>query len=204
MPSGPLLPLFPLEVVLLPQEALPLHIFEERYKLMIGEAAEGRLEFGIVLVKEQAMASAGCTALVEKVLRRYPDGRLDILTRGQRRYQILHVDEQKPYLRAAIEFFDDEDDQTPSSEAALKLAGLVEEALGLTSETASLRAEEPKGAFRIAGLLPLDLDLKQRLLTTRSEAGRVALLIQSLEQLLPGWRRARRARRSAGGNGRGQ
>src|SRR6266481_4942411 len=102
MPSELLLPLFPLEVVLLPGATLPLHIFEERYKLMIGEALEGRSEFGIVLAKGRSLANLGCSAEVEKVVKRYEDGRLDILTAGRRRFEILFLDDQKPYLQAAV------------------------------------------------------------------------------------------------------
>ncbi len=74
-----LLPLFPLQVVLFPGGELPLHIFEDRYKEMIGEALRDKQEFGVVLASEKGVVNTGCTATVDKVLRRYPDGRLDIL-----------------------------------------------------------------------------------------------------------------------------
>ena len=84
MPDS-LLPLFPLKVVLFPRTELPLHIFEERYKEMIGECVAEGTEFGIVLVLEQGLASTGCTAAIVDVIRKFPDGRMDILVRGQRR-----------------------------------------------------------------------------------------------------------------------
>src|SRR5215472_12444875 len=94
-----LLPLFPLRVVVFPRTPLPLHIFEERYKQMVGEAIRAKSEFGIVLAKEEGIVNAGCTVVVEKVLKTYPDGRLDIMTRGLRRFEILDLNQEKDYLR---------------------------------------------------------------------------------------------------------
>src|ERR1700730_13359697 len=105
-----LLPLFPLQVVLLPESQLPLHIFEDRYKEMIGEVLRDKLEFGVVLASEKGIVNTGCTATVDRVLREYQDGRLDILTRGRRRFEILLLNEERPLLRRAVEFFDDDAD----------------------------------------------------------------------------------------------
>ena len=104
-----LLPLFPLQLVLLPGAGLPLHIFEERYKEMIGEAINDGTEFGIVLASEKGIVNTGCTAVVQRVVNRYDDGRMDIIARGRRRFEILLLNEEKNYLRGAVEFFDDED-----------------------------------------------------------------------------------------------
>ena len=87
-----LIPLFPLQVVVFPRTRLPLHIFEERYKEMVGDAIRDESEFGIVLAKDEGIVNAGCTVMVEKVLEMYPDGRMDILTRGQRRFEILQLE----------------------------------------------------------------------------------------------------------------
>src|SRR6185436_18976315 len=104
-----LLPLFPLSLVLFPRTPLPLHIFEERYKIMIGEAIRDSSEFGIILNKDTEILPTGCTATVESVTKRYPDGQLDIVTRGRRRFRIQNVDDGKEYLRANVEYFDDSD-----------------------------------------------------------------------------------------------
>src|SRR5690349_10455893 len=112
MPSR-LLPLFPLQVVVFPRTRLPLHIFEDRYKEMIGDAIRDRSEFGIVLARENGIVNAGCTVTVEKVLKMYPDGRMDIVARGQRRFEIQRLDEDKEYLQAEVEFFDDEEVGAP-------------------------------------------------------------------------------------------
>src|ERR1700686_4541862 len=103
-----LLPLFPLQVVLFPRTPLPLHIFEERYKQMIGEVIRGKAEFGVVLAGEKGIVNTGCTASIEKVLKQYPDGRMDLITVGRRRFEIILLNDEKPYLRGAVEFFDDE------------------------------------------------------------------------------------------------
>src|SRR5262245_1486042 len=175
MPSDLLLPLFPLEVVLLPGATLPLHIFEDRYKLMIGEAIEHNSEFGIVLSKEESLLNVGCTAGVEKVVRHYPDGRLDILTAGRRRFEILFLDEQKAYLQAGVLFFDDDADTAPPPEASRRLMQLYERVVQLLPGHA-IEGAVPEGGyttFQVGGALPLDLDLKQRLLSSHSEAERV-------------------------------
>lgn len=205
MPPDLLLPLFPLEVVLLPRTSLPLHIFEERYKLMIGEAIANRSEFGVVLSKDRALVNVGCTATVEKVLKRHPDGRLDILTIGRRRFEILLLDEQKPYLQAAVHFFDDDPETAPPPEVVRRLAGLFERVIDLLPAPAAGVPSTESGvtSFQIGGVLPLDLDLKQQLLGSRSEAERVTVLQEYLEKLLARLERTRRVQRSSGGNGRG-
>src|SRR5579871_3829993 len=96
MQSG-LLPLFPLQVVLLPGGELPLHIFEDRYKEMIGEVIRDRLEFGVVLANDKGIVNTGCTATVEKILRQYSDGRMDILARGRRRFEIVMLNDERNY-----------------------------------------------------------------------------------------------------------
>ena len=108
MPSR-LIPLFPLQVVVFPRTELPLHIFEERYKEMVGNAIRDNSEFGMVLARDEGIVNAGCTVAVEKVLQMYPDGGMDILTRGKRRFEIASLDQEKDYLQAEVTFFDDED-----------------------------------------------------------------------------------------------
>ena len=119
-----ILPLFPLEVVLLPEEPLPLHIFEERYKQMIGECLEaqrtgnGHGDFGVILLREQALSTVGCTARIVNVTKKYPDGRMDILTVGKRRFELLLTNDARPYLEGSVLFFDDEESDIASDSAA--------------------------------------------------------------------------------------
>jgi Lon protease-like protein len=204
MPAELLLPLFPLEVVLLPSATLPLHIFEPRYKLLIGEAIQNHSEFGIVLAKDSSVVNVGCTATVEKVIRRYEDGRMDIVTVGCRRFEILFLDEKKPYLRAAVHFFDDDPETAPAPGATQRLAELYENVLDFLPQTEAPAPEAGVTTFQVGGCLPLDLEVKQRLLASRSETERVAVLNEYLEKLLPRLKLAQRAERSARGNGKGR
>jgi Lon protease-like protein len=203
MSSELLLPLFPLEAVLLPGMSLPLHIFEERYKVLIGEVLEQHSEFGVVMAKENAIANTGCSASVERVAQRYPDGRMDIVTRGRRRFEVLFLDEQRPYLRGAVHFFEDDPQTEASGDSLSKLDMLF----GRVSQLLSSEPEAPEGpasAFRVAAALPLDLEFKQRLLVSHSEAERVDLLSQYLEKLAPRLELARQVEQRARGNGKGR
>src|SRR5260370_30303479 len=102
-----LLPLFPLQVVLFPRTSLPLHIFEERYKQMMGEVRRGNSEFGVVQAGEKGIVKTRCTATIAKVLKEYPHGRMDLLTLGPPRFEIILLNDDEPYLRGAVEVFDD-------------------------------------------------------------------------------------------------
>jgi Lon protease-like protein len=206
MVSDWLLPLFPLEVVLLPQATLPLHIFESRYKLMIGEALEQQSEFGVVLFKQNSLVNVGCTAAIERVVRKYPDGRLDIITAGRRRFEILFLNQEKPYLQAGVHFFADDAGTAPTEAASSRLQELFQRIQAFLPPGARLPGSPGRGrdSFQIAGALPLDLDFKQRLLALRSEAERVALLSEYLEKLAPRLQLTKRVERSAQGNGHGR
>lgn len=200
-----LLPLFPLQVVLLPGGDLPLHIFEDRYKEMIGEVLRDRVEFGVVLASEKGVVNTGCTATVDKVLRRYPDGRLDILTRGRRRFEILLLNDERVYLRGAVEFFDD-DSSDPAPPDVLKLAvDGYNELQGLASDP-GLSAEEaanPQLSFRLAQAIP-DLSLRQLILSTRTEAERLRHLAGFFPGFLLKQKRVQRVTDLAPRNGHGR
>ena len=103
-----LLPLFPLDVVLFPGAPLPLHIFEPRYKEMIGECLEHKRPFGMVRALQDSLAEVGCTAAIVNVLRKYDDGRLDINTEGRQRFEIVQLNQERSFLRGEVIFFDDE------------------------------------------------------------------------------------------------
>jgi Lon protease-like protein len=206
-----LLPLFPLEMVLLPEEPLPLHIFEDRYKIMIGECLEakatgkGQQEFGIVLLNGQAVSAVGCTARILNVTRRYEDGQLDILAVGKRRFEILLTNEEKPYLQAAVEYFEDEGPDTPGNETAESAIERFRAAMRRLRHAAEMPIHLPRPyrflSFRIAAALPLDLQFKQQLLSLRSEPERLALVLRALEILLNQLDHVQESQRKAGGNG---
>jgi len=182
-----LLPLFPLQVVLLPQAELPLHIFEDRYKEMIGEAVRGQSEFGIVLASGNGILNAGCTAVVEKVTRTYEDGRMDIIARGRRRFEIFALDDEKSYLRASVQFYDDDDALAPGELCRKALEAWRESREPAESaEEAGPSEKAPQLSFLLAREIP-DLAFRQQLLVSRSEIERLRRLVE----FFPGWRQRR-------------
>jgi ATP-dependent Lon protease len=201
-----LLPLFPLQVVLLPGSPLPLHIFEDRYKEMIAEVLRDKLEFGVVLASDKGIVNTGCTATVDRVLRRYPDGRLDILTRGQRRFEVLLLNDERAFLRGAVEFFDDDAD---SAEPAAP--DLLQNVIAGYNELQSITSSDPLGpegagdprlSFRLAQDVP-DLGFRQTLLATRSEAERMRRIADFLPGYLQRRKRVQHVKNVAGSNGHG-
>ncbi len=196
-----LIPLFPLDVVLFPGTPLPLHIFEPRYKEMIAECLAQNRVFGVVRAAEEALAEVGCTAEIVTVVKEYPDGRLDLIAEGRKRFELLEVNKDRSFLQAEILVIDD-DGGTPSQEDTARAIQLHSELLGLAGAQQDLGAADPLLlSFYLAASLPLDLDFKQRLLSSRSEAERLSLLIAYLEKLIPNMHRAAHARQKAGGNG---
>ena len=189
-----LLPLFPLDLVLLPGVPLPLHVFEPRYKEMIAECLDEKKPFGVVRASSNGVAEIGCTAEIVEVTKRYDDGRMDILTRGVERFEVLQVHEERTFLEAEFTVIEDEPG-TPTSD-------LVQQAVHLHGEIVKLAGADAEGpeegaehlSFLLAGSLPLDLDFKQKLLTTLSEPKRLQAVISYLEAVLPGLRRASKAR----------
>lgn len=181
-----LIPLFPLQVVVFPRTRLPLHIFEERYKKMVSEAIRDNSEFGIVLAKEEGIVNAGCTVGVEKLLHTYPDGRMDILTRGQRRFEIESLDEEMEFLRASVNFFDDDEFEPAPREVrdeALAQFHVLRE-LQSTSGHGEADLEDPQLSFQLAQNLP-DLDFLSGLLRRRSELSRLKELNRYLANYIP-------------------
>ncbi len=165
-----LLPLFPLQVVLLPGGELPLHIFEERYKEMIAEVIRERQEFGVILASEKGIVNTGCTAMIDKVLREYPDGRMDIIARGRRRFEIMMLNDERPFLRGSVEFFDDEEESAVAPEIRQRAIDGFNE---MSKESVDL--DMPQLSFRLAQPVA-DLGFRQSILASRSEAERMRQL----------------------------
>jgi Lon protease-like protein len=195
-----LLPLFPLGVVLFPGTALPLHIFEPRYKEMIGELLESKEKFGVVRATPQGIADVGCTAEIVAVTKQYDDGRMDIVTEGRERFEVVDVDTERSFFRGEVLYFVDEPEPAVKQQNA-RLIEIHSEALTLLGANAEAPTDEKELSFAIAGTMPFDLDFKQKLLAMRSEPKRVEALLEYYETLLPSLRRAVKARRKSGGNG---
>jgi Lon protease-like protein len=178
-----LLPLFPLQLVLFPHTPLPLHIFEDRYKEMIAEVRRTHGEFGVVQAGERGIMNTGCTAMVERVIQTYEDGRMDILAMGRRRFEIVSLNDEKSYLRGEVQYFDDEDPGSGTEELQKKaIAGFydVKELEGV-EVLGTPKPGDPLLSFQLAQLIP-DLNFRQVLLATRSEAERIKALADFFPQ----------------------
>lgn len=196
-----LLPLFPLSLVLVPTMPLPLHIFEDRYKEMMADLITGQSEFGVVLAKEQGIANIGCTAIVDEVTRRYDDGRLDLIATGQRRFRITSLDQEKTYLRAEVQYFNDED----ASEVPADLKQKASSAYRRLATFEDVEAMEPKFertriSFQLAQLIE-DLDKRQMVLGLRSEIERLEYLVSIVPSYIEQRERTALAKRVAPLNG---
>ena len=169
-------PLFPLGIVALPHELVPLHIFEERYRTMIGECMERGTEFGIVWAGEDGVRPIGCAMEITEVLERMDDGRLNILTRGTRPFRIVDEQHNLPYPAGTVEFLNDKAEEAdPKTRAAAHEAygSLVEQATDRTPDAEELGS---MSAYQMAATVDFGLDAKQGLLDLRSENARLRLV----------------------------
>jgi len=198
------IPLFPLEVVLMPSMPLPLHIFEERYKLMIGECLEQNREFGVVYQKGSDMKKIGCTARIVQVLRRFGDGRLDIMTQGVNRFVIESIYEDKPYLQAEVIYFDDDREEGADNLIAegIKLLEQLDVMTGKNRDYKSLsRMDRKTISFVIAYNDAFTMEEKQSLLEMTSTSERITKSVESLRKVVELMQMTEEIRRIAGGNG---
>jgi Lon protease-like protein len=193
-------PLFPLGLVLLPQELVPLHIFEDRYKLMIDECLDGEREFGIIWLSDDGLKQTGCAARIARVLERFEDGRLNILVQGTEPFRLLRKIEDLPYPAGDVELLHDDgdgDEQT-AEEARRRYADLVEE---LTESRPEEQALAELDAYGMAATLDVEPAAKQALLELRSESGRLEQLETLFAEALERIRLAAFAAERARGNG---
>ena len=201
-----LIPLFPLQLVVFPRTQVPLHIFEDRYKEMVGAAIRDGSEFGIVLAKDEGIVNAGCTVKVETVLTTYPDGRLDIVTSGRRRFEIVYVNQEKPYLQAEVEFFDDESEDVIPEDVRDRAVVMYRELNSSRASGADASSQPDINdsllSFQMAQAVP-DLDFQSRMLRSRSELERLQQVTRFLEQHIPRVREIERMRHLAPMNGFG-
>ena len=195
-------PLFPLGLVALPTELVPLHIFEERYKAMIGRCLEDESEFGIVWLADDGLRPVGCACEIAEVLERMPDGRLNLVARGTRAFRIEARQEELPYPAGTVEFLDDRDEETDAdlAEAAhAAYADLVNEATDRTPDLGEIGA---MSAYQMAATVEFGLDAKQGLLDLRSEGARLRLVTRLFRAAIKRLDFVNRAQARARSNGK--
>jgi Lon protease-like protein len=178
VPDGPSpeFPLFPLGIVALPGELIPLHIFEERYKTMIDECIGHEREFGIVWLSDDGLREVGCACAIDQVLERQDDGRMNLIVRGTRPFRVLERQGHLPYPAGVIEFVEDREDKVDAD-----LAQGAHEAYAELFKRATDREPDPDeldgmSAYAMAATVDFGLDAKQGLLDMRSENARLRLV----------------------------
>jgi Lon protease-like protein len=194
--------LFPLGIVLLPGERIPLHIFEERYKELIGECVSEDREFGLVFADEEGMRSVGTRAGVLEVLQRSADGRMTIMVEGRDRFSIVRPTEGRSFQTAETEPVDDEPGGEPEPQQVEACLEAVQEVADLAGgEIPDVDPADPLLAFHIAGHIEFEAPAKQELLEMRSERERLERLVELLDDAAETLRFQKVARERASGNG---
>src|SRR3954449_9925454 len=202
MPTVRDFPLFPLGLVALPSELIPLHIFEERYKTMIGRVREDGSEFGIVWMADDGLREIGCACEIAEVLEELEDGRINLVARGTRPFRIQARQEELPYPAGVVEFLHDRDEE-PDPEAAAgaheAYAELVRQATDRDPDPAELA---DMTAYEMAATVEFGLDAKQGLLDLRSESARLELVARLFRAAIKRLDFVERAQARARSNGK--
>jgi Lon protease-like protein len=195
-------PLFPLPIVLLPSEVVPLHIFEDRYKEMIGHCLDEHAEFGIVWLADDGLKEIGCSAQIAEVLERTPDGRMNILVRGTNPFRLLMRQEDFAYPAGTVELLEDGSPdvvEEVGEEARERYADLLQE---ITDERPDAGALSALSSYEMAASVEIDPELKQGLLELRSEEERLRMLAQLFKEGIATLGRARKIADRARTNGK--
>ncbi len=195
-------PLFPLGIVALPEEAIPLHIFEERYKTMMNRCLEQEEEFGIVWLADDGLREIGCACSIERVLERLEDGRINLVARGTRTFRLHERQSHLPYPAAVVEFLEDREEAV-ESELLDEAHEAYDELVKLATDR-ELEEEElaEMGAYAMAATIEFGLDAKQGLLEMRSEGSRLRLLTRLIRAAIKRLELAERAQERARSNGK--
>jgi Lon protease-like protein len=195
-------PLFPLGLVALPSEYVPLHIFEARYRTMVAECLERDRELGIVWLSDEELKPIGCAVAIERVLERMEDGRINILTRGTRPFRLIERQDDLAYPAGTVEFLrdrDEEPDEAATAAARDAYAALVVEATDAEPDAERLAAMT---AYDMAATVDFGLEAKQGLLELRSENARLRLLTRLMRAALKRLEFVDRAQTRARSNGK--
>ena len=171
--------LFPLGIVLLPTETVPLHIFEPRYRELIGECIEEDREFGLVYADEGGVRELGTRARVAAILERFDDGRLNIVVEGGSRFLVEELTGGRTFMTAEVTDVHD-DELVVSDEARIDAAGAFRALAALAGAETEIDEDSPQLSFLLAAQVELPADDKQRLLESRSEQERLGLVAELL------------------------
>ncbi len=197
-----LLPLFPLELVLYPEERVPLHIFEVRYQEMIRDCLEGDRLFGVVLQQDGRLASVGCTARIVRIARRYDDGRLDIVVAGGQRFRIDRVVEDRAYLQGRVARLPEHSPEPdPRMRERLITQHLKLLELGGRMPSPVIYQDRPLVSYVVANNAGLSLEQKQLILELPDESRRIDFLVAHLEAFIPKVEEVEALRRKVRSNG---
>ena len=199
------IPLFPLDVVLLPGADLPLHIFEPRYREMVRRCIDEKSEFGMLLALQKGIVHVGCTAEIVEVVKRYNDGRMDILTVGRNPFRVVQLHTENPLLEGEVDYLEDRETRT-DARTRRELVELYEACHTLIFEDYPKNTGDSARenlSHIVAGTLPMDLLWKQQILELRSEADRQERLVAYLREWAPHLQKSEAMRQRAGGNGHG-
>ena len=195
-------PLFPLGLVALPTELVPLHIFEDRYKTMIERCLDEEIEFGIVWMADDGLRPIGCACEVAEVVERMEDGRLNLIARGTRPFRIETRQDELPYPAGTVEFLADRPEETDAEAAEAAHAAYAELVNEATDRDPDLTEIGAMSAYQMAATVEFGLDAKQGLLDLRSEAARLRLVTRLFRAAIKRLDFVNRAQARARSNGR--
>jgi Lon protease-like protein len=195
--------LFPLELVLLPGERVPLHVFEDRYRELIGECLSDGIEFGLILENEDGLREVGTSTAVVELIDTFEDGRMNVLVEGQGRFRVVTLTESRSFPTAEVEALED-DGETPTGDEVEQALSVFRRlvAVAEADEIEQPQPSSPDLSFELAARVDFGHELKQELLELRSERRRLRRLSELLEQAVAALTREREVRERASGNGK--
>ena len=195
-------PLFPLGLVALPSELIPLHIFEQRYKAMMNECLRDEREFGILWLADDGLREIGCACEIAEVIERMDDGRMNLVARGTRPFRVLERQGHLAYPAGVVEFLDDREGELDADVAAAAHEAYADLVRRATDRDPTAEELAELDAYAMAATVDFGLDAKQGLLDLRSEAARLKLVTRLFRAAIKRLDFVDRAQERARSNGR--
>jgi len=195
-------PLFPLGLVALPSELIPLHIFEQRYKAMMNECLRDEREFGILWLADDGLREIGCACEIAEVIERMDDGRMNLVARGTRPFRVLERQGHLAYPAGVVEFLNDREDEIDADVAAAAHEAYADLVRRATDRDPTAEELAELDAYAMAATVDFGLDAKQGLLDLRSENARLRLVTRLFRAAIKRLDFVDRAQERARSNGR--